>query len=343
MIRRICFIYLCLYSIPAILLGTLPAPSPLAELYEKPWQGNDCLQVACYAVIAAVTAVVWRRMDERWPRTYLRYALALTLFGYGMAKVIPQQFPFPPLERMVTPFGESSPRGLLWTFMGYSRAYSVFAGASELLAGLLLCFRRTATLGALLAAGLLANVALINFGYDVQLKVFSLHQLFIAVLLLLPEVRRLADFFLLGKPVAAAEAVPASRLGLALKTLLIGYALISSAIYAQAAVKRRLREAGPLRHLPGRRALRGELGKSHHRQPFGVHRSGHGRLLQAVSTAVRCWPPCRDFSHRETRAGLGAASGRALHLEGNLRWRPIGGEAAPRRPADASAPERALI
>jgi hypothetical protein len=239
MIRRICFIYLCLYSIPAILLGTLPAPSPLAELYEKPWQGNDCLQVACYAVIAAVTAVVWRRMDERWPRTYLRYALALTLFGYGMAKVIPQQFPFPPLERMVTPFGESSPRGLLWTFMGYSRAYSVFAGASELLAGLLLCFRRTATLGALLAAGLLANVALINFGYDVQLKVFSLHQLFIAVLLLLPEVRRLADFFLLGKPVAAAEAVPASRLGLALKTLLIGYALISSAIYAQAAVKRR--------------------------------------------------------------------------------------------------------
>jgi hypothetical protein len=239
MIRRFCFVYLCLYSIPAILLGTLPAPSPLAELYEKPWQGDERLQIACYAAVAAVIAVAWRRLDERWQRTYLRTALALTLIGYGMAKIFRQQFPFPPLERMVTPFGESSPRGLLWTFMGYSRAYSFFAGAGELLAALLLCFRRTATLGALLAAGILANVVLINFSYDVQLKIFSLHQLFIALFLLLPEIRRLADFFLLGKPVAAAEAVPASRLGLALKTLLIGYALISSATYAQSAVKRR--------------------------------------------------------------------------------------------------------
>ena len=146
---------------------------------------------------------------------------------------------------MLDAFGESSPRGLLWTFVGDSRAYAVFAGASEIIAGLLLCFPRTATLGALTAAGVLPNVALLNLCYDVQLKSFSLHLLLIALFLLVPDLRRLVDFFILNRPAALADNTSPlmSRRekngALALKTLPIGYVLISSANCAREAVRRR--------------------------------------------------------------------------------------------------------
>jgi YD repeat-containing protein len=275
---RFLFVYLGLYCVPALLLGTLPGSSPLAEMYEKPWRalvpwvgkhvlslGRDItvlysadttyeyVQLFCYVVLAVVVASVWTLLDSRtedpalnrWLRIYLRYALAVSLFGYGMGKVIRQQFPFPPLERMLTPFGDSSPRGLLWTFMGYSRAYTLFAGTSEVLAGLLLCYPRTTTLGALTAAGVLFNVAMLNLCYDVQLKAFSLHLLLIAVVLLSPDLRRLANVFIFNRPVAPADiASPLTsrwmkNAGLAVKTLLIGYVLISSAVYAREAVHRR--------------------------------------------------------------------------------------------------------
>jgi hypothetical protein len=40
--------------------------------------------------------------------------------------------------------------GILWTFMAASTGYTIFAGLAEAVAGLLLLFRRTSTLGALL-------------------------------------------------------------------------------------------------------------------------------------------------------------------------------------------------
>jgi uncharacterized membrane protein YphA (DoxX/SURF4 family) len=275
---RILFVYLGLYCVPALLFGTLPGPSPLAETYETPWRsvvpwvGKHVLhlnrditvlysadttygyvQLFCYVVLAVAVASVWTLLDSRtehpvlsrWLRIYLRYALAISLFGYGMGKLIRQQFPFPPLERMLTPFGDSSPRGLLWTFMGYSRAYSFFGGAIELLAGLLLCFPRTTTLGALSAAGVLFNVAMLNLCYDVQLKAFSLHLLLIAVFLLSADLRRLANVFILNRPAAPADMTSpltsrwTKNAGLAMKTMLIGYVLISSAVYAREAVHRR--------------------------------------------------------------------------------------------------------
>jgi len=40
-LQRIAFrlfaVYLVMYCAPALLLGTLPGPSPLADAYEKPW------------------------------------------------------------------------------------------------------------------------------------------------------------------------------------------------------------------------------------------------------------------------------------------------------------------
>jgi YD repeat-containing protein len=104
-------------------------------------------------------------------------------------------------------------------------------------------------LPALTAAGILSNVVMLNLCYDVQLKSFSLHLLLIASVLLLPDLRRLADVFVLNRPAAPADTTSplTSRWlmnpGLAVKTLLMGYVLISSAVYAREAVHRRGGEA----------------------------------------------------------------------------------------------------
>ena len=90
--------------------------------------------------------------------------------------------------------------GLLWTFMGASRAYTIFGGLGELTGGLLLLWRRTTTLGALVVIAVMTNVVMLNFSYDVPVKQYSVHLVLMALYLLLPEARRLANLLLLNRP-----------------------------------------------------------------------------------------------------------------------------------------------
>src|SRR6185369_3945460 len=120
--------------------------------------GEEYGRLLLAVVLAALAAAIWTILDRQRPRArwvgdalqvLLRYSIALGLISYGIAKILPQQFPpisNATLERRV---GELTPMSLLWTFMQYSRPYAIFGGVMELSAVLLLCFRRTATLGAL--------------------------------------------------------------------------------------------------------------------------------------------------------------------------------------------------
>jgi len=171
------------------------------------------VQLLCIAIGTVLITIVWSVIDRRrrdydraWIalRAYLRFALAVAMVRYGAAKVIPSQFPPPTLDRLMQPFGDASPMGLLWTFMGASAAYTVFAGATEMLSGLLLTTRRTALLGALISMGVLANIVALNFMYDVPVKIYSLELLAMAVVIALPDVPRLVDFFIRNRPVTPA-------------------------------------------------------------------------------------------------------------------------------------------
>ena len=73
--------------------------------------------------------------------------LSVTLFGYGFAKVFPQQFGPPGPFKLIEPYGEFSPMGVLWSFMGASIPYVIFSGACEVAGGALVLFRRTTLLG----------------------------------------------------------------------------------------------------------------------------------------------------------------------------------------------------
>ncbi len=168
------------------------------------------VQVFCLAVLAGAVAAVWSALDRQrrnyervheWFRVILRYVLAAAMFVYGGGKVIPDQFPAPSLENLTDTFGDTVPVTLLWTFMGASASYTVFTGVAEMVGGLLLTCRRTTLLGALICIGVLSNVVMLNFSYDVPVKLLSSHLLAMAVVLAAPDLRRLADLFLFNRPV----------------------------------------------------------------------------------------------------------------------------------------------
>ncbi len=160
----------------------------------------------CLLTVAVVATVVWSWFDRRrasypgfyrWFRLFIRVALAGQLITYGLVKAIPLQMPFPYLTQLLEPYGQFSPMGVLWSSIGASRAYEIFAGSVELTAGVLLMIPRTTVIGALLALTAMTEVFMLNMTYDVPVKLLSFHLILLALFLLAPDLVRLAKFLLL--------------------------------------------------------------------------------------------------------------------------------------------------
>ncbi len=202
--------WLCMHVLYLTLTPAVAAPYTLADNI------IGYVELLCFVVLAALAAIVWTLVDGKrpnyrtlheWLRIYVRYALAFAMLGYGMDKVFALQFNWslPGPGRLAQPLGNYSPMALLWTFMGYSKPYTIFTGAGEVIGGVLLFFRRTTTLGALIICGVMANVVALNFSYDVGVKVFSSLLLFLTIFLLVPDLRRLMNIFVLNRSTPAAN------------------------------------------------------------------------------------------------------------------------------------------
>lgn len=263
------FTYFVLYNLP-FPFDTLPFGNFIAYIYYTfwylavPWITNDLLklhyeidttfngsgdtifhylQVLYFFVTALTITLIWRILDHKrpnynklhhWLRIYIRFSLANKMLIYGAIKVVKSQFPSPPLDKLLQPFGDSSPMGLLWTFMGFSESYNIFTGAAEMLGGLLLVSPSLTTLGALVCIGVLSNVVMLNFSYDVPVKLFSTHLLVMAIFLTIPDLGRLANMFILNRRVEPVEFPPLFKkvwLNQAVKVLGIVFILYLSSKY----------------------------------------------------------------------------------------------------------------
>jgi hypothetical protein len=171
--------------------------------------------IFCIAVASLWATLIWTVLDLRrrrydrlqtWVWTFLRLMLATAMFYFGMAKVIPTQMPFV-LNRLVEPFGNFSPTGVLWAQVGISQPYQVLLGAAEVLGGLLLLLPRTAAVGALVCAFDLTQVFILNMTYDIRLKSVSSQLLLLSLFLLAPYARRLFAALFTDRPVPAVERV----------------------------------------------------------------------------------------------------------------------------------------
>ncbi len=261
---RFAFAYWALYCFP-VPFGLMDAPAWMQTLPLKAWNAltvwtgrhvlhlaspaashptgsgdtlYDWVRLLCVAVLALLVTGLWSWLDRRRPdyerlqeylRIYLRYVLAAIMLGYGVVKVFPTQFSTPEGDQLLRTYGQSSPMGLLWTFMGASKAYTIFGGLGEVAGALFLLFRRTATLGAMIIAAVMTNVVMMNFCYDVPVKLGSSHMLLMALFLLLPVAGRLNGFLFLNRAMdPMPERVPfsnpwAERGSLVLKSLAIAY------------------------------------------------------------------------------------------------------------------------
>ncbi len=240
---RFFFAYFVLYVFP-FPLDVVPGIEPVTKYYPElwhnvvPWVGRhvlgiyspittftngsgdttyDYVLLFCVVSLALLACLVWTALD-RHRRNYnrllyvffvlLRYYLAFTMFSYGFAKVFKTQFPYPSLTRLMQPYGQSSPMGLAWTFLGYSLGYNYFMALAELGGGVLLLFRRTQLLGALVLVGAIGNVVAMNFCFDIPVKLFSSNLLLMALLIAAPDARRLLDLFVRNRPAPAREYRP---------------------------------------------------------------------------------------------------------------------------------------
>ncbi len=160
-------------------------------------------------VVALAATVAWSVLDRRrsdyrrlhaWFVLFLRVCLGGQMLFYGAAKVIPVQLPAPPLTVLLRPYGQLSPDSVLFLQIGSSYPYEIALGAVEVAAGVLLFVPRTATLGSLLSLAGMAQVFLMDMTFGVSAKILSFQLLLLAVVLLAPQARRLANMLILQRP-----------------------------------------------------------------------------------------------------------------------------------------------
>ncbi|HYK44362.1 MAG TPA: DoxX family protein [Parafilimonas sp.] len=274
---RFCFLYFVIYCFPFPLDAfefTKPLAQPfynfldwLIPIVAKKFQLNavpafpmfDKLDDSnyglafCYLnlIISATVAIVWTLLNRKrgqyenlyqWLRLYLRFFLAAYLFGYGFVKVFPSQFQAITASRLASTVGDESPMLLAWNFMGYSNVMMRLNGIAEVLAGLLLLFRRTTTIGAILSAGVFSFVVTMDFCFNVPVRMLASHLLIISAFLTLDDSRRLLNIFFLNRPTATTVYAPliaqprGRKIFFAVQTVLavcILYSGIASALEAQ--------------------------------------------------------------------------------------------------------------
>ena len=161
-----------------------------------------------FTLFSLLASLIWTVADKNkngYPKwnyllvTIVRYNVAMVAFGYGIIKVFALQMYFPSLSQLATPLGEFLPMRLSWLFIGYSTPYQVFSGVAEVIVGLLLFNRKTATAGALMALAVFANVMAMNLSYDIPVKLFSTHLVVMSMFLVIQEHQRIAAFFIHNK------------------------------------------------------------------------------------------------------------------------------------------------
>lgn len=197
----------------------------------------DWMLTFCCTAIAMLVAIGWTVLTRRrTPRidlaplvhSLVRHLLAANMIAYGAIKVFSSQFGDLEPHLLVRQLGNMSPMGLLWSFMAFSDAYETFSGIAELVGGVLLLWRRTTTLGALVTIGVMSNVVMLNYCYDVPVKLLSTQLLSAAVWIVLPDMRRIVDVFVRGRAVGPLVLEPwprtlrMRRAAMALKLAFIG-------------------------------------------------------------------------------------------------------------------------
>ena len=115
----------------------------------------------------------WRLDITQLLKTVLAGILFFFLFKYGWDKITKTQFYQPEPNTLFTPFGKLSKDIAYWSLVGSSYPYTVSLGIIEVLAAILLLFKRTQFLASFMIIGIFGQVFLINCSFDISVKLLS--------------------------------------------------------------------------------------------------------------------------------------------------------------------------
>lgn len=235
---RFCFVYVGLYVVLTQMLGAMlfipklgfpplgnlpPLRAPvfwvgahvlgIGPRFSEQLTGSgdklfNWVQVVTIALVALVATAIWSAAARRRPnherlyagfRVFLRLALGTTMLSYGFIKIIPLQMPPASFARLLEPFGNFSPMGVLWSSIGASPAYEMVVGTAEVAGGLLVMIPQTTKIGAILCLVDTADVFALNMTYDVPVKLLALHLVLMSVALIAYDARGLVNLFVLQR------------------------------------------------------------------------------------------------------------------------------------------------
>jgi hypothetical protein len=239
---RFAFCYFMMYALGCG-NATLCQVIPVGAHIHATGSGDTAIDwIACGVMLALaiVLTLLWTALDRSrdqhpklfyWMRFILRLTLGVAMINYGFAKVFPLQMSLPSLAVLNEPLGNTSPMTLLWTLIGLNPLYELICGTTEVVAGVLILFRRTALLGALFTAFVVSNVVLYNFFFDVPVKLYATHLLLMSLVIVAPDLRSLYRYFIQHQPAVPAGDVlsPASRRSRLIETIIITAALLLTA------------------------------------------------------------------------------------------------------------------
>src|SRR6185369_6067831 len=212
---RFCAIYFFIYIFP-FPLDLIPHSDIVLNGYQKFWEiivrfsaktifnvtypfenTSDStyafVQVFIFFIIALLGAIVWtvtnlKKKNEEtlryWIMVYVRYFVSFTLLIYATGKFFKYQFPSLNPFFLTMSYGQSSPMTLMWNFMGYSYSYNLFTGLAEAAGAFFLLFKRTTLVGGLILFAVLSNVVMMNFSFDIYVKLESTNLLLMTIFII---------------------------------------------------------------------------------------------------------------------------------------------------------------
>ncbi|GAB3250129.1 hypothetical protein GCM10027347_07690 [Larkinella harenae] len=159
--------------------------------------------------LALVGTLIWSYRDRNRReyqslyyvlRVVLRYRLAAGLLAYGFLKLFPVLAPTPSLSNLNTNYGDLTDWKIFSLSLGVVPSYESFLGGVEILAALLLLYRKTASIGAFLTVSFLGNVFMSNLAYEGGEYIYSFYLITFALVLLAFDAQRIYTLLTLERP-----------------------------------------------------------------------------------------------------------------------------------------------
>ena len=185
----------------------------LAHFTPRVFSGSDTYaNWIAFFIVSVFGAFAWTRADRNktsnyenlyyWLRVIVRYRLAIAFLAYGFIKLFPLQAPYPSISNLNTAYGDFNRWKLFSLSLGIVPGYESFLGLVEIVIGLLLLYRKTASIAAFIALIFTGNVFMSNIAYDGGEQVYSFYLISLAIFILIFDLHRIVHLLILQKPTA---------------------------------------------------------------------------------------------------------------------------------------------